>query len=283
MAATKVLLVNDDEVVGVALAEVLEQRGFAVTCATNLVEALKRVSLEPYDALLTNLHTSRARDGLMLVNALRHANPSAVTLLLSAFPQLEAAAQAILLQADEILARPMDTASLVDVLTHRVRIGRVRNREIESVSAILDRTTEAAIEEWYGLVLLDSVLMSVPMTCEQRCGHLPQLFDDLVIRLRSSTAICNKEPLRVHAALHGINRRKSGYTAAMLVEESRLLQVSIFHTLHNNLAKIDFGLLLLAVATIADEVDSQLRQAMESFSTGSGRERGPAWALVRPV
>jgi ActR/RegA family two-component response regulator len=281
MSATKVLLVNDDEVVGMALAEALEQSGFAVTCATNLVEALKRLSLAPYDALLTNLHISRARDGLMLVNALRHANPSAVTLLLSAFPQLEAPAQAILLQADGILARPMDTAALVDALTHRVRIGTVRNREIESVSAILDRTTDAAIEEWYQLVLMDRVLMSVPMTCEHRCGHLPQLFDNLVVRLRSSTAICNKESLSAHAAMHGLDRRRSGYTAAMLVEESRLLQVSIFQTLHNNRANIDFGLLLVGVATIADEVDSQLRQAMESFSTGSGRERRPAWAPVR--
>ncbi len=127
----------------------------------------------------------------MLINALRQANPSVVTLLLNAYPQLEAAAQAILLQADEILARPTDRASVVDAITHRVRIGPVRNREFESVSTILDRTTEAAIEEWYGLVLMNRVLMSVPMTCEHRCGHLPQLFDDLVVRLRSSTAICN--------------------------------------------------------------------------------------------
>jgi ActR/RegA family two-component response regulator len=281
MSATKVLLVNDDEVVRITLAEALEQSGFAVTCAPNLGEALKRISSEPYDALLTDLHISRARDGLTLVNAVKHANPSAVTLLLSAFPQLETAAQAILLQADEILARPTDAASLVDVITHRVAIGPVRSREIESVGAILDRTTEAAIEEWYGLVLTDYVLMSVPMTCEHRCGHLPQLFHDLVVRLGTSAPIRSNELLSGHAALHGIKRCKSGYTAAMLVEESRLLQVSIFHTLHDNLANIDFSRLLIGVATIADEVDSQLRQAMESFSAGSGRERWPAWPPVR--
>jgi CheY-like chemotaxis protein len=105
MSATKILLVNDDEVVRMALAETLEQNGFAVTCATDLVEALKHISSEPYDTLLTNLHISRARDGLPLVNALKYANPSAVTLLLSAFPQLETAAQAILLQVDEILGQ----------------------------------------------------------------------------------------------------------------------------------------------------------------------------------
>ena len=50
-----------------------------------------------------------------------------------------------------------------------------------------------------------------------------------------------------------------------MVEESRRLQVSIFRTLQNNLANIDFRLVLLSVMTIADEVDSQLSQAMESY------------------
>ncbi len=51
----------------------------------------------------------------------------------------------------------------------------------------------------------------------------------------------------------------------MLVEESRILQVSIFNTLQNNLGSIDFGTVLLDVMTIADEVDSQLKQAMLGF------------------
>jgi len=60
-------------------------------------------------------------------------------------------------------------------------------------------------------------------------------------------------------------RRRQGYTAAMLVEESRMLQVSIFRTLQHNLQKVDFSLLLLDVMIIADEVDSQLAQAMTSY------------------
>ena len=278
MAATKVLLVNDDEAVRITLAEVLEQSGFAVTCATDVVEALKRISSESYDALLTDLHVSRAREGLTVVSALKNANPSAVTLLLSAFAQLEATVQAILLQADEVLARPMDTATLVDALTHRVRIGPARNRGIESVrnSGPGNRSRDRRVVR---LVQLESVLMSVPMSCEHRCGHLPQLFRDLVVRLALPRRTAAKSRYR-HAALHGINRRKLGYTGSMLVEESRILQVSIFHTLHNNLANIEFGLLLIGVATIADEVDLQLRQAMECFNTGSGRQRRPPSGLV---
>ena len=51
----------------------------------------------------------------------------------------------------------------------------------------------------------------------------------------------------------------------MVVEESRILQVSIFNTLQKNLTKVDFSKVLLDVITIADEVDSQLKQAMLSY------------------
>lgn len=44
-----------------------------------------------------------------------------------------------------------------------------------------------------------------------------------------------------------------------------MLQVSIFQTLQNNLQTVNFSLLLLDVMAIADEVDSQLAQAMTSY------------------
>jgi hypothetical protein len=42
--------------------------------------------------------------------------------------------------------------------------------------------------------------------------------------------------------------------AAMMVGESRLLQVTIFDTLQQNLGSIDFSVLLIGVMTIADEM-----------------------------
>jgi CheY-like chemotaxis protein len=257
---------------------VLEQNGFAVTCAKNVVEALKRISSEPYDALVSDLHMPGAGDGLTVVSAMRHANPSAVTMLLSAFPQMEAAAQAILLQADEIMVKPMGLAVLADVIKQRIAIGPARNRDVESVGAILERTTETTIDGWYRLVEIDSELMSVPMSRENSCRHLQQVFRDIVLRLGSSRVIGSKEVISPAAAAHGLNRRFAGYTAAMLVVESRILQVSIFHTLQNNLASIDFSLLLTGVMSIADEVDSQLSQAMKSFTEDLRSERSAAGA-----
>jgi hypothetical protein len=55
-----------------------------------------------------------------------------------------------------------------------------------------------------------------------------------------------------------------------------MLHVSIFETLQKNLASIDFSILLNAVMTIADEVDSQLSQAMDSYMQESSYEATPA-------
>ena len=73
----------------------------------------------------------------------------------------------------------------------------------------------------------------------------------------------------VGAVEHRKIRHAQGYTIPMIIEESRMLQVSLFHTLQSNLNVVDFSLLLIDVMTIADEVDSQLKQTIMSFTEAS--------------
>jgi hypothetical protein len=105
---------------------------------------------------------------------------------------------------------------------------------------------------------------------------LPQVFLDLVSRLTVDLPLGVAGPLSTAAADHGMRRRKQGYSASMLVEESRILQVCIFHTLQQNLSNINFSILLYQVMTIADEVDSQLRQAMDCYVSESTMDALPA-------
>ena len=276
MTTFKLLLVDDDPVLLFSLAKVLELHEFHVTTAASVSEALKHISAEHYDVLLSDLHMPGAGDGLTVVSAMRHANPKAVTMLLSAFPEMGAAAHAIMLQADEILVKPMDVAVLVDTIKKRLVSGPSRLRVVESVATILERSAGSTIEDWFECVKLDESLMAVPLSRELRCFHLIPVFRDLVARLRSFKPLGTKEPMSASAAEHGLTRRKQGYTAAMMVEESRVLQVSIFDTLQKNLASIDFSVLLIGVMTIADEVDSQLSQAMKSYIAESVEDALPA-------
>ncbi len=276
MQGKKVLLVDDDDLIRSTLCEVLGQHGFEVTSAANVPEALKLITSNVYDVLLSDLHMPGAGDGLTVISAMRHANPKAVTMLLSAFPEMDAASHAILLQADQILVKPMDVTALIAAIKERLEIGPPAARVVETVATILERTSETTIADWFALVETDEKVMAVPLSYEQRTCHLPQLFVDLVYRLRSSKAIGSKEIVSAAAADHGLNRRKQSYTAAMLVEESRMLQVSVFNTLQKNLASIDFSILLIEVMTIADEIDSQLSQAMASYILESVGDSLPA-------
>jgi YesN/AraC family two-component response regulator len=276
MAKIKILLVDDDEVVRYSLCELLQQDGFVVTTAANVSEALSHINSTVFDVLLTDLHMPGAGDGLTVVSAMRHSNPKAVTMVLSAFPEMEAAARAILQQTDQILVKPMEVMALVQAIKQRVKTGAPLPQVVETVAEILQRSVEDTIQAWYGRIKTDKKVMAVSMTFEQRTCHLQQVFRDLVSRLESSKPIGSKELVSRAARDHGINRQEQGYTAAMLVEESRMLQVCIFDTLQQNLATIDFSVLLISVMTIADEIDSQLSQAMDSFIAESVEDALPA-------
>jgi hypothetical protein len=207
---------------------------------------------------------------------MRNANPSAVTLIFSSYPEMQAATAAILLQADDILVKPMAATALVKIIWERLAAGAAPEpRPIEDLAAILERETHVTIDDWLRRVEAEPEVISVPLDPRERCAHLPQLFADLVSRLRVPLPLGTRALLSPSAAQHGIKRRQQGYTAAMMVEESRMLQVSIFQTLENNLDRIDFSYLLVGVMAIADEVDSQLAQQMSCYTAESQLDRAP--------
>jgi hypothetical protein len=132
----------------------------------------------------------------------------------------------------------------------------------------LERDTPETIKDWLGRVEVEDELTSVPLDREQRTGHLPKLLQELIHRLRVPRNLGTKQVSEA-AVQHGKIRQSQGYSIPMIVEESRILQVSIFHTLQKNLSTVDFNLLLTDVMTIADEVDSQLKQTLTSFMAQS--------------
>ena len=149
--------------------------------------------------------------------------------------------------------------------------GRSGVASVETVADILERELQTLIKEWLIRVEKQPDLMAIPLDYEARTGHLPYLLRDVISRLRLDAG--TKAPISKAAADHGDLRRKQGYTVAMTVEESRLLQVSIFTTLHNNVKHLEFSALLPDVVTIADEVDAQLKEQMLRFMAADTAEK----------
>ena len=260
-----VLLVDDNDQVRATLGAVLEANQFRVTSAANVTEALQLIGKHTFDVLLCDLHMPGAGDGFTVVSAMRHTNEKAITLVFTGYPALKEAMQAILLQADEILVKPMDVAELVGLIRDKLaKRGKRPPTNIERVASILERDSKVTIQNWLARVRLEPELMAVSLSDEKRTGHLPKLLSELVHRLLNPRSLGTKAVSNA-AVLHGKVRAAQGYSVSSLVEESRILQVSIFETLQNNLCTVDFSLLLLDVMTIADEVDSQLKQTISSF------------------
>jgi CheY-like chemotaxis protein len=260
----RILLVDDNEDIRAVFKEGLEGRGFEVVSAATVNEALSLISTENFDVLLSDLHMPDAGDGFTVVSAMRHAHPSAVTLVLSGYPALQEAMSAILLEADEVLVKPIGLAEITDIIQKKLSNPKARMAvSKERVAAILERDVDSTIQSWMSRVECTEELTAISLSSQERTGHLPKLLGDLVRRLR--TAPNPKVPISAAAREHGVLRRRQGYTIAMVVEESRILQVSIFNTLQNNLGNVDFSTVLLDVMAIADEVDSQLKEAVLGF------------------
>src|ERR1700677_3629682 len=132
MTVANVLLVDDDTALLSSLAQVLKHHDFTVTTASTVSEALKYISSGQYDVLLSDLHMPGAGDGLTVVSAMRHSNPKAVTMLLSSFPEMDAAAHAILMQTDQILLKPMEVTALVEAIKQRLMNGAPLPRLVET-------------------------------------------------------------------------------------------------------------------------------------------------------
>ena len=267
LTSAKVLLVQNKSEDPSGLRSALTREGFQVVGISSVKDALQAMTAETFAALICDLHLPSATDGFTLVNAVRHIHPHAITMVVSDYPALRESVAELLPQADEILVNPIPPQEIVKLLKNRLVDPKHREAKApEAVSLVLERNSDDVIQEWLKRVKENKELAHVILSDSSRKGHLRALLTELIARLRVPRKDEGTAKPSKAAVAHGTVRRDQGYTAAMLVEESRILQVCIFKTLRNNLSAVDLALVLTDVMTIADEVDSQLTQTMDAFS-----------------
>src|SRR5580692_1716231 len=185
MTKQRILLVDDDDDIREVYQIGLENRGFEIVAASNVHDALRLISTEKFDVLLSDLHMPDAGDGFTVVSAMRHAHPQAVTLVLSGYPALQEAMAAMLLEADEVLVKPVGLAAVAEIIEKKLSNPSARmSMKKERVAEILERDAEPTIRDWMSKVAGNEELSGVSLSYQERTGHLPLLISDLVRRLR---------------------------------------------------------------------------------------------------
>jgi DNA-binding response OmpR family regulator len=178
----EVIVVDDDSAVLAMMTQGLERKGFEVVAASSVPEALRRITAESFDVLITDLHMPNPGDGFTVVSAMRHSQPNALTMLVSGYPDVQSAMAAILLEADEIVVKPFEIGRFIDLVREKV-VHRKPTKRIdkESVGTILRRCTPAIVDGWLARAKQSSELNRISLSDEERTGHLPKLVEDLAL------------------------------------------------------------------------------------------------------
>src|SRR3984893_13100729 len=180
----RVLLVDDDDAVRDMMSQSLESKGFEVVAVGGVTEALKYIATESFEVLITDLHMPNAGDGFTVISAMRHSQPTALTMLVSGYPDVKSAMEAIILEADEIVVKPFGVKHLAGLVRERLLIQKPANRPSkESVGAILHRCSDIVVRDWLARVKRARELNHLTLGDRERTGHLPKLIEDLVARL----------------------------------------------------------------------------------------------------
>jgi len=116
----ELLFLDDEPSIRLTLPPLLQQRGFHVQVAANVSEALAAIEAHRFDVLLSDINIDRESDGLTVVEAMRKANPDAVTILLTGYPAFESAVRSIRVEVDDYFTKPADLDAIVSTIDRKL-------------------------------------------------------------------------------------------------------------------------------------------------------------------
>ena len=113
--ALRILLVEDEPILRVTLANDLGEDGYEVSVAADGAEGLRLLQGQPFDAALLDLKLPKA-DGLAVLRAYRTANPAGVAVMMTAYGTIESAVAAMKAGATDYLLKPFPSEDLLTLL-----------------------------------------------------------------------------------------------------------------------------------------------------------------------
>ena len=114
----RVLLVEDDESVGVSLAGVLEMHGSRVTLVTSVAMALAMLRERPFDAVVSDLmlDDEQGRTGFAVLIEADRLQPGITAVLITGYPSEAVAKRAAELPLAGVLSKPLEIPELLSAL-----------------------------------------------------------------------------------------------------------------------------------------------------------------------
>lgn len=114
MEKQKILVVDDDPVIGLSCRRILGAEGFSVFVAEDGENAIKKVSEEEFDLIITDIRLPDIY-GLTVIQEAKAVQPKADVVVITGYPSLEDAKESIRLGAFEYLEKPFTPDFMLNV------------------------------------------------------------------------------------------------------------------------------------------------------------------------
>jgi PAS domain S-box-containing protein len=268
MPDTKLLFVDDDAAIRTTLGAVLQHHGFAITAVGSVREALELITTQGFDVLLSDLNIGEPGDGFTVVSAMRRVQPDAFTFILTGYPDLETAIEAVRSQVDGYFPKPLQVERFMEAVAGRRNDGMSNGKLAPSrkVSQILQDLSDGICERWLQLTLRDPDLAALPLSKAERTDHVPEIIGELVVRLEGP--LNEVSPKAADAARkHGKLRYLQGYTIPQILFEARVLQQVLSSTIHENLFGIDLSTLVGDILQVGETMQAMAEIAIRVYQS----------------
>ena len=268
--AVRVLFVDDEQAILVTFSAILRQKGFDVTTAASVPDALRLINYEPFEVLISDLNIGEPGDGFTVVSAMRRVQPQAAAFILTGYPDFESALLAIRNQVDDYFTKPADIGVVIETIKQRLSSKQLMNTRapLRPVADILKDNAAKITDEWLKAVKRDGELSGLPLSDDNRSDHIPWMLAELIGRLERNSEDTSPETVKA-AEQHGRERYKQGYSSSQIVREMRLLQHGLTSTIQSNLLGVNISNLVPDLVEVGESLASMLEISIRAYQQES--------------
>lgn len=112
-AKASILVVDDEEVVRRSYARILDEMDCDAQAAADGEQALHAMEQRPFDVVLLDLRMPGVQ-GLDVLKTIKHRWPASEVVIITGYPSVESAREALQLGACDYLAKPADPDEVID-------------------------------------------------------------------------------------------------------------------------------------------------------------------------
>jgi DNA-binding response OmpR family regulator len=155
-----ILVVDDEAAIRYSVSKTLQRVGYSVREAGSGEDALDIIRAEPFDVVLTDIRMPPGLDGVELIRRIKDTDPDTIVILMTAYPSLPTAVEALRLGAHDYLIKPSSSQDIRQSVARGIERARNLKRRRALLEAIRSNVSELSRTAQEPAVPLREMLMA---------------------------------------------------------------------------------------------------------------------------